>query len=104
MPLKLTVSKKDQIVMSNGVMINVKKHNDDLVVLEFDAPPEIKIHAIFNDPSQQFKNLRSKEAGEAQKRPTRAVKPKKVAVDGQLLSPSEQRAMALRNLNKRNGK
>jgi hypothetical protein len=47
----------DKIIMSDGVVIDVRNFGKR-VTLEFTAPDDIKINAIFKDPNQQFKNLR----------------------------------------------
>jgi len=103
MGLKLTVSRGDKIITSNGIVIDVRTNSDKQVVLEFHAPIEIKIHAIFKDSSKQFKNLQNVKAG----------LPQSVGGDideepgiepGQLMSPAEQRAAALRGMNRRNGR
>jgi hypothetical protein len=57
MGLKLTVGVEDKIIMSDGVVIDVRNFGKR-VTLEFTAPDDIKINAIFKDPNQQFKNLR----------------------------------------------
>ena len=59
MPLILTLSENDQVVLSNGVIITVTRTGKH-IQLEFDAAKDIKIHAIFNDPSEQYKNMQKK--------------------------------------------
>lgn len=85
MPLKLIVSKNDSIVMSNGIIIRVLA-TGKRTQLEIDAPKEVKVHTIFDDPSKQFKNLRKK---------TRKT-------DGQDMTPEEQRSLALQSIKRSN--
>ena len=77
MGLKLTVGTKDQVVMSNGCVITIGRFKDGEVTLEFQAPADLKIHTIFNDPAKQFKRL--------QKGANKSAK------SGQALSPEDQR-------------
>ena len=62
MALKLTVTRKDKIIMSDGVVITVTTLSDKQVQLSFEAPKDIKIHTIFNDSAKQFKNLSHQKA------------------------------------------
>jgi hypothetical protein len=55
--LKLTVSKHDKIVLSNGVVIDVRSTSDKQTTLEFTAPRDVEINAVFQDSKKQFKNL-----------------------------------------------
>ena len=58
MGLKLTVGAEDKILLSNGIVIDVRSTSNRQVCLEFEAPREVKIHAIFKDSSKQFKRLK----------------------------------------------
>ncbi len=57
MGLKLTVSRKDKVLLSNGVVIDILSTSDRQVTLEFHAPKDVVINAVFEDSSKQFKNL-----------------------------------------------
>jgi hypothetical protein len=94
MPLKLTVSKGDQVIMSNGCVIEVKTTSNKQTCLEFHAPKDLKIHAIFSDPAKRFKNARKK----ADKAIVRASES-----DSQVNQPSveEQQKRALERIIKR---
>jgi hypothetical protein len=58
MGLKLMVEAEDKITMSNGVVIDVRFIGKQKAQLEFTAPKEVEINAIFKDSSKMFKNLR----------------------------------------------
>ena len=58
MGLKLTVGRGDKIVLSAGVVVDVRTVSDKQVCLEFEAPRDVKIHTIFKDSSKQFRNMK----------------------------------------------
>ena len=61
MGLKLTITKGDKITIGSGadtIMAEVLQANGKMV-LEFNAPREAPIHAIFQDINKQFKNRRN---------------------------------------------
>ncbi len=89
MGLKLTVSRGDKILLSNGVVIDVRTLSDRVVCLEFEAPQSVKIHAIFSDSSKQFKNLQKAASLDLDVEP------------GQQLTVEEQRRDALRGMRNR---
>lgn len=58
MGLKLTVTPGDKIVVGDNVVIDIRTTSDRQTQLEFHAPMEVAINAIFLDSSKQFKNKR----------------------------------------------
>ena len=90
MGLKLTVSRGDKIICSNGIVIDIITTSDKQTMLEFHAPKSIKIDAIFGDSSKQFKNLQNAASLDLEVDP------------GQQLTVEDQRTQSLRGMNKRN--
>ena len=90
MGLKLTVSRGDKILLSNGVVIDVRTLSDRVVCLEFEAPQSVKINAIFSDSSKQFKNLQKAASLDLEVDP------------GQQLTVEDQRRDSLRDMSRRN--
>ena len=56
MGLKLTITKGDKIIVGDNVVIDILTTSDKQSQLEFHAPKEVVINAIFLDSSKQFKN------------------------------------------------
>ena len=58
MGLKLTVGREDKIIVGNDIVIDVRTLSNNQVQLEFTAPKEVQINAIFKDSNKQFKKAR----------------------------------------------
>jgi sRNA-binding carbon storage regulator CsrA len=54
MPLHITVSKGDRIILSDGVIIDVRRIGSQ-PQLSIEAPPEIEIQTIYKDIKKQAK-------------------------------------------------
>lgn len=61
MGLKLTVATGDKIMIGDEIIAEIKSVGRRVQV-EFNAPREVPIHAIFKDINQQFKNRRNNNA------------------------------------------
>lgn len=58
MPLKLRVSRGDQVMVGDDCVIRVRSHSGQKVQLEVTAPEDVKVFTVFADPDQQHKNRR----------------------------------------------
>jgi sRNA-binding carbon storage regulator CsrA len=56
MGLKLTVSRGDKIIIGDSIIAEVRTTSDKQTQIEFNAPQDVKIYAIFKDINKQFKN------------------------------------------------
>ena len=101
MGLKLTVTRGDKIICSNGIVIDIITTSDKQTMLEFHAPRDIKIDAVFLDSSKQFKNMQKGLAASTESA-LADIDGAPVIEPGQSMTVEDQRREALRGMNKRN--
>ena len=68
MGLKLTLQRKDKILIGDDIEVEILTTSDKQTQIEVHAPRRIEVHAHFDDPAKQYKNRRKAEKQNDQRR------------------------------------